>query len=163
MIEIFDIDTDLQQRVCTFLVAPLTDFLDVPERTSLHRNITLIVGFTISGTIHYSGTCNLSYSPTHERYFLFFLVQPLAIMFEDGVIAVGRRLGVQPSRECVILHSKYMLISEGHVKMLGYAWTIAWMTFSLRLFLLRISLEDLYPISDPEWVGRVGRVGKSFT
>jgi hypothetical protein len=125
MIKIFAIDTDLQQRVCTFLVAPLTDFLGVPERTSLHRNITLIIGFTISGTIHYSGTCNLPYSPTHERYFLFFFVQPLAIMFEDGAIAVGRRLGVQTSRKYVILRWKYMLTSEGYVKMLGYAWTIA--------------------------------------
>jgi hypothetical protein len=77
----------------------MTDLLSIEERTSLHRNLTRIIGFIISGMIHYSGTCNLPYSHTHESYFLFFPVQALAIMFEDGVMAVGRPLGIETSRE----------------------------------------------------------------
>jgi hypothetical protein len=92
-------ESHVMQRVCTFLVAPLTDFLGVEERTSLHRNITLVVGFAMSGLIHYAGTCNLTYSPIHETLLIFFVLQPLAIMFEDMIIAVGRRLGINLSRK----------------------------------------------------------------
>ena len=41
------------------------------------------------------------------------------------------------------------------MKRLGYAWTVVWMTFSIRFFFLPASFESLYPIVDPEWVEKL--------
>jgi len=149
--------------VCTFLVSPLTDRLEIQEKTSLHRNVTLIIGFTISGLIHYAGTCNLRYSPNHENCLLFFLVQPLAIMLEDGVMAIGRRLGINESRELVPQTAIMpILISQGATKILGYSWMATWISFSVRYLILRAALEDLYPVTDPEWIGKVASYFSAF-
>ena len=51
--------------------------------------------------------------------FMFFLWQPCAITFEDGVIALGKRVGLE----------------ENWVwRFLGYIWTTAWFTYSTPRF-----------------------------
>jgi hypothetical protein len=50
-----------------------------------------------------------------------------------------------------------MLTLGGNLKILGYVWTFAWVTFSVRAFFLQTSLEDLYPVVDTEWVEKIVR------
>lgn len=49
----------------------------------------------------------------------FFLYNALAIIFEDFVISVGKRLGVKEGRA---------------TRLLGYVWTLVWFTYSTPLY-----------------------------
>lgn len=119
--------------MCTFPTAPIAAYLGIEDGTSLYRNLNLVVAFTLSGLIHYSGTFNLTFSKLYIEYMKFFWVQAFAIMFEDAVMAVGRRAGVTQSWK---------------TKVVGYGWTFLWFFYSLRAHALKpilglIELEKL--------------------
>lgn len=92
--------------------------LGCPSGSTSSRNAQLLVGFFASGFIHNWGDRMIG--QTFGRSTPFFLAQAFAIMFEDAVIAEGRRAGVKES----------ML-----PRMLGYVWTGAWFVASVPLLL----------------------------
>lgn len=55
------------------------------------------IGFTVSATIHHVGAVVGMFEDAGHWQLIFYLVQPIGIMFEDGVIAAGKRLGLQDS------------------------------------------------------------------
>jgi hypothetical protein len=57
----------------------------------------LYLSFFISASVHHIGALNTPYVPTVKQQFLFFMLQPLAITFEDYVVHIGQNLGIGPS------------------------------------------------------------------
>ena len=64
----------------------------------------------------------------------FFLANAAAITFEDGVIAVARRLGVGSDREPAVESKGKEGPPPRWVRIIGYAWVFAWFSYALRLF-----------------------------
>ncbi|KAK7543886.1 membrane bound O-acyl transferase family-domain-containing protein [Phyllosticta citricarpa] len=91
------------------------DLLRLRKGTFASKYTQLFVGFYASALIHYGGaifTCG------HDTGDLkYFMAQPVAILVEDHVIALGRRLGIKESPVW---------------KRVGYVWTAAWFLFSVR-------------------------------
>ncbi|KAI0315998.1 membrane bound O-acyl transferase family-domain-containing protein [Amylostereum chailletii] len=85
--------------------------------TLLSSYTQLYAAFVVSGVIHSSGDAMVGRAYTGVSM-PFFLLQAAAITGEDAVVALGRRLGIAPSRA---------------VKTLGYVWVFGWIsaTFSM--------------------------------
>ncbi|KAJ3824874.1 membrane bound O-acyl transferase family-domain-containing protein [Lentinula raphanica] len=86
--------------------------LGLTPGTNVSAYTKLFVAFLISGTIHQLGDFSLK----HQNFWaggslVFFVSQAVAIMFEDGIIALGKRMGVGDGRA---------------VRVLGYVWTVSW-------------------------------------
>ncbi|KAI5895336.1 uncharacterized protein SCHCODRAFT_02619142 [Schizophyllum commune H4-8] len=64
--------------------------------TKASSYIQLYAGFIVSGLLHEIGDRQLDRSP--GRSMRFFVLQALWITFEDGIIGLGERLGIQESR-----------------------------------------------------------------
>jgi hypothetical protein len=64
------------------------------------RYIHLYGSFIISALVHHIGSLNATYIPGVRNQFLFFMMQPVAITVEDGMKALGKRLGVRKSGKC---------------------------------------------------------------
>jgi hypothetical protein len=60
----------------------------------------------------------------------FFLAQALGITFEDGVVAIGKRLEI---RHCFL-------------RGLGYAWVALWLTFTWSLSIDKLMAQDVRAI-----------------
>ncbi|KAF9483174.1 hypothetical protein BDN70DRAFT_828134 [Pholiota conissans] len=75
--------------------------------------------FFISGLVHYGPEYTLLQNWS-GRAMIFFPLQAAAITFEDGVIALGRRLGYRQNL---------------FFKLLGFIWVFVWFSFSLPLWL----------------------------
>lgn len=90
-------------------------FLGFTPGTWLSAHTQLLVGFTVSGLAHVPGDRMVDPYWTGSSYW-FFLYNALAITLEDFVISVGKRVGVRDSWT---------------VRMLGYAWTVAWLTYAV--------------------------------
>ncbi len=110
--------------LCRFqLVTGHTDFfaqvLRLPK--GLFKTYFKLFGsFAISGLIHYGGDYMLlqNWSGTSMQ---FFILQAVAITFEDMVIAVAARFG----------HTQQNTV----FKVIGYMWVFAWFTYSLPMWL----------------------------
>ncbi|KAH7403907.1 membrane bound O-acyl transferase family-domain-containing protein [Cadophora sp. MPI-SDFR-AT-0126] len=76
------------------------------------------VGFAVSAAIHHAGAIVGMFEDDGWLQSLYFLVQPVGIMFEDGVMGIARRFGIRASR---------------WTKLLGHLWVIGWFSWSLRL------------------------------
>jgi hypothetical protein len=94
-------------------------FLGARPGTWLSARIQLLVGFTASGLAHVSGDMMVHPYWTGSSYW-FFLYQAFAVTFEDAVIAAGKRLGIKET---------WM------TKLVGYAWTIGWFTYTTPFFI----------------------------
>ena len=94
-------------------------FVGAAPGTWLSSHIQLFVAFTVSGLAHVPGDVMLNPSLTGLS-FRFFIYQAFAITLEDAVISAGRRMGVQDTWA---------------VRLIGYAWTVAWFTFSYPIYL----------------------------
>ena len=100
-----------------------TDFfaqvLRLPKGT-FKTYFKLFGSFAISGLIHYGGDYMLfqNWSGTSMR---FFVLQAVAITFEDMVIALAARFG----------HTQQNTVS----RFIGYIWVFAWFTYSLPMWL----------------------------
>lgn len=60
---------------------------------------------------------------------IFFMLQPLGILFEEQVIAAGRHAGLR---------------NRPLWRVLGYAWTSVWMVFSFRLLCEDVSAAGMF-------------------
>lgn len=87
--------------------------------TWLSSRIQLFVGFSISGLGHVPGDTMVDPQWTGSSYW-FFLHQAIAITLEDAVLALGKRAGIRDG---------------WWVRMVGYAWTFAWFTYSTPFFI----------------------------
>jgi hypothetical protein len=111
----------------------------VQFRTFLSRYLQLYLSFFISASMHHVGALNTPYVPTVKHQFLFFMLQPVAITFEDYVIHVGRTLGIRPSGE---FHYRppnasgaaNHFVRKAMTKAVGYLWVVGFLSFSLRYF-----------------------------
>lgn len=92
--------------------------LGCPPGSFASRYTQLFIGFFASGMIHNLGDRMIG--QTFGRSSVFFLAQAVAIMFEDVVVAAGRRAGVQESAA---------------TRALGYMWTAAWFVVSVPLLM----------------------------
>ncbi|KAA1468428.1 hypothetical protein DENSPDRAFT_927349 [Dentipellis sp. KUC8613] len=133
----------------------LAKTLGFQRGTSGSSYTQLYTAFLLSGLLHTGGDYMASGSasrflqsfattPLLAHSLTFFLAQALAITLEDGVIALGRRVGFKESRR---------------TRALGYAWTFAWFAWSTAFW------ADLYlnagtgraevlPFSMSRYVGR---------
>ncbi|KAF4633757.1 hypothetical protein G7Y89_g4360 [Cudoniella acicularis] len=108
----------LLRRKLTLPYNFLTSFVPIKHGTFISRYLQLFLAFFASAAIHHVGALNLPNSTVqNNRYqLLFFLSQPVAILFEDLVIYLGEQAGIK---------------SSWKTKLLGKAWTMVW--FSLIL------------------------------
>ncbi|KIK64190.1 hypothetical protein GYMLUDRAFT_40475 [Collybiopsis luxurians FD-317 M1] len=96
-------------------------WLCLARGTNASAYTKLFIAFLITGTIHQVG----DYSLQHRDFWAggslyFFVSQAVAITVEDGIIALGKKGGIQDS---------------GYVRILGYVWTVSWFAFSLPVWL----------------------------
>jgi hypothetical protein len=50
---------------------------------------------------------NAPYVPGVKQQYLFFMLQPVAITFEDHVIHIGKKLGIKPSGKLTVINATY--------------------------------------------------------
>ena len=103
--------------------------LHLPPRTLFTTYFKLFTSFLISGLIHATGDYVLYHNFSQGGALRFFLLQAVAITFEDTVIAIFSRLplvelGVRGGGK---IYSAYKLV--------GYIWVFAWFTFSMPIWL----------------------------
>ena len=106
-------------HLLTFHTYFLSQSLRLPNCT-FKTYFKLFVSFAISGLIHYGGYYMLfqNWSGTSMR---FFVLQAVAITFEDMVIALAARFG----------HTQQNTV----FRFIGYIWVFAWFTYSLPMWL----------------------------
>ncbi|KUJ17180.1 uncharacterized protein LY89DRAFT_73285 [Mollisia scopiformis] len=83
----------------------------------MSRYSQIWVGFAVSALAHQAGAKVGMYQDGGYWQAVYFMTQPLAIMFEDGIMALGRRAGVK---------------SSGWTKFIGRAWVFLWFSWTLR-------------------------------
>ena len=102
------------------------DILHMRRGTSLASYTKLFIAFGLSALIHVPGDHALTqHLPSGPLLFSwsFFFLQPVVVMFEDGVIAVGKRLGLHRSLPVWVIRG------------VGYVWVSAWSVLSVPLVL----------------------------
>jgi len=101
--------------------------LHLPPRTLFTTYFKLFTSFLISGLIHATGDYVLYHNFSQGGALRFFLLQAVAITFEDAVIAIFSRLplvvGMRGGK------------SYSASKLLGYIWVFVWFTFSMPIWL----------------------------
>ncbi|KAI0672444.1 membrane bound O-acyl transferase family-domain-containing protein [Trametes maxima] len=99
--------------------------------------VQLYLAFFLSGLIHVYGDIMVGTQHTGKSI-PFFMLQALVITFEDGVIAVARRVTGSGERGPTLT-----------MRLLGYAWVLVWFSVSLRA-----QLEWMVPlgVAGPEWL-----------
>jgi hypothetical protein len=107
------------RRILTSHANFLANVLHLPKGT-FTTYFKLFTTFFISGLIHATGDYTLLQNFSEGTSIQFFLLQAVGITFEDGVIALGSRLGYKESNA---------------FKLIGFAWVFAWFAFSLPLWL----------------------------
>lgn len=65
--------------------------------TFASRYSQIWVAFAVSATIHHVGAITGFFEDNGFLQAIFFMIQPLGIMFEDGVKAAGSSLGIHES------------------------------------------------------------------
>lgn len=105
----------LLRRQLGFLTPYVQSLLNVKSR-AVKRTISLICSFTLSGLVHWVPTLNLPYTPSAGGLFWYFVMQAPIVRAEDYVVYWGRTRGWK----------------WGGWKMVGYLWTFAWISFSMR-------------------------------
>ena len=96
-------------------------WLRLTRGTNASAYTKLFIAFLISGIIHQVG----DYALQHRDFWAggslhFFVSQAGVIMIEDGIIAIGKKAGIQDGR---------------YIRYLGYMWTVSWFALSLPVWL----------------------------
>ena len=91
----------------------LCDGLGIPRGTLRSGYVQLGVAFAMTTVSHWAGALMMS-GRLHGE-FRFFMAQPVAIAVEDGVLAVGKTLGVKGSWQW---------------RLVGYFWVSSWLVWS---------------------------------
>lgn len=103
------------QIVSTYGIFVARNVLQLPKGSLSSRYVQLYIGFSVTAASHIMGAfCATRYELGEIK---FYLGQALAITFEDAVIAVAKRQRIQEAP---------------WTRGLGYIWTLAWFSFSLR-------------------------------
>ena len=108
-------------------------FLKFPRGSNRSSYTQLYVAFFLSGFIHFSGDILLE-KRVVSRSFIFFLLQAVAITFEDLVIYIAkctlRWVGVElkPGRTDESW-------AEAVVRVIGYCWVTLWFCSTLHIWL----------------------------
>ncbi|KAI0313951.1 membrane bound O-acyl transferase family-domain-containing protein [Amylostereum chailletii] len=106
------------RRVVVPIGKRIAQSFGLKQGTLLSSHIQLYTAFILSGLINSFGDAMVGWEFTGTSM-PFFLIQAVAITVEDVVIALGRKLGVEPSRL---------------TKALGYAWVFAWGSYTFSLW-----------------------------
>jgi len=91
----------------------LCDDLEIPRGTLRSRYVQLGVAFAMTTVSHWVGALMMSGKLGEEAGF--FMLQPVAIAVEDGVIAVGRRWKIK---------------GGWGWRLVGYVWVWSWVVWS---------------------------------
>ena len=129
-------------------------FLKFPRGTNRSSYTQLYLAFFLSGIIHFAGDF------MHERRlvyhsFKFFILQAVAITFEDLVIYTAKRLrqwggiGLKPGKADESW-------GESAVKVIGYCWVGLWFCLALPVWVDGTSVAGIYdtdsgPIAQFVW------------
>ena len=120
------------------------DFLGFPRGTNLSSYTQLYVAFFLSAILHFSGDFVIE-KRIVSRSFKFFLLQAVAITFEDLVVYTAKRL-LRRGRK---LGGPWTIVV---VRAFGYCWVTLWLSLTLPVWLdelnaLGFSSSDRRPIS----------------
>ncbi|KAF2810461.1 uncharacterized protein BDZ99DRAFT_312505 [Mytilinidion resinicola] len=100
------------RRACaTMGLFAARDVLRLKKGTFASKYVQLFVGFGVSATIHAMGSVGCYGALQTNGEFTFFMAQALAIMIEDHVVALGRKLGARDRLAW---------------RVLGYVWVTLW-------------------------------------
>ncbi|KAH9888084.1 membrane bound O-acyl transferase family-domain-containing protein [Cubamyces lactineus] len=127
------------RRCFTLLGEKLNDALGLQKGSTASSYVKLYASFALSGFIHSGGDLMMGARGYVGTSMVFFLANALAITFEDGVIAIGRRLGFDGPTKWT--------------KRIGYAWVFAWFYIAAPLHvgvmarLPGVLAEELIPYS----------------
>ena len=107
-------------------------FLKFPRGSNRSSYTQLYVAFFLSGVLHFSGDFMFEKRMVY-RSFNFFLLQAVAITFEDFIIYIAKRL---LSRQGIELKPGKVGESwaEVAVRVTGYYWVILWFCFALPIW-----------------------------
>ncbi|KAK6379512.1 hypothetical protein LTS17_006430 [Exophiala oligosperma] len=95
----------------------LRRMLGVTKGSIISRYLQLYNAFFLSAVMHHVGSLNNPYSPMAWAQVAFFLMQPVAITFEDLAIYLGEQAGLEKNRK---------------IKALGFAWVCLALSYTLR-------------------------------
>src|SRR2546423_14052585 len=79
----------------------------IPKGSFLSGYVQLYLSFFIAASIRHIGSLNTPYVPGVKQQYLFFMLQPVAITFEDHVIHIGKKLGIKPSGKLTVINVMY--------------------------------------------------------
>lgn len=100
--------------------ALLLNLFRIKRGTMTSRYMQLYGAFLFSALFHHIGALNLPYVYSVRYQFLFFMLQPVAIMVEDAVVALGSKMGFRSAEQSL------------GTRLLGYAWVFVSLTFTTR-------------------------------
>ncbi|KAJ7283344.1 membrane bound O-acyl transferase family-domain-containing protein [Mycena rebaudengoi] len=85
--------------------------LGLRKGTKSSSYVQLYTAFALSGVLHFICDYKMHRSLTPSGSLVFFAIQPVAIMLEDFVISLARKIGLKPAARW---------------KVIGYAWVSTW-------------------------------------
>jgi hypothetical protein len=150
------------RRPCSQAGLALTRFLRLEKGSFASRYTQLWVAFVVSTLFHHLGAITAMFEDGGYHQACFFLIQPVAIMFEDSVIWYCARLGLRESSECssswlqeddivVVLTLVVIALTKG----IGYLWVFAWFLWSLRFFVAFLPKAWMDPYPFPSLVDKL--------
>jgi hypothetical protein len=98
--------------------------LKIPRGSSLSSFVQLQVAFLLSGIFHFAGDFMFEKRIVY-RSFGFFLLQPVAIVFEDLVIGIAKQLLLRMGVKLEPGKDKRSW-AEAAVRVIGYIWVAVW-------------------------------------
>jgi len=95
--------------------------LKLPDRSKRASFLRLFVAFFLSGCIHFAGDYMSFHRWNHGGSFIFFMIQPFAIVFEEVIIFLSRKWKFHMPR--------------GITRLVGYVWVCLWFWYTVPIFL----------------------------
>ena len=108
-------------------------FLKFPRGTNRSSYTQLYVAFFLSALFHFSGDFTFRKRTVYYS-FKFFLLQAVAITFEDFVIYIAKRLLRRKGIEFKLGKADESW-AEAAVRVIGYCWVILWFCLTLPVWL----------------------------
>ncbi|EXJ68268.1 uncharacterized protein A1O5_08883 [Cladophialophora psammophila CBS 110553] len=107
----------LLRRMFESANSALLRLLRVKKGTLVSRYVQLYNAFLVSALIHHAGALNCPSSSFAWCQFYFFMIQPVAITFEDLAIYLGKKTGLKDTWK---------------TRAVGYVWVVCFLSYSLR-------------------------------